>query len=102
SFHFQRLLLSFPTRRSSDLGDEVALLDDIPDRDTDRGHGARRLGEHGDLHLHRLEDHQRVAFGNYVTLSHDDLEHGRYHLRTYVDRKSTRLNSSHVKISYAV
>src|SRR5690625_6675640 len=36
----------------------------------------------------------------YIIFNHDDLNTGIYHL--HQDRKSTRLNSSHVAISYAV
>src|SRR5690606_39467456 len=86
-----RALRSFPTRRSSDLdvaerlarlagevvedvaGDQAALLDG------DRGEAGERLAG--------------LLFE--VGLVADDEHLG-------VDRKSTRLNSSHVKISYAV
>src|SRR5207302_3998035 len=69
-----RDLLSFPTRRSSDLAErfedaaaELAALKNL------------EVGVQIDVTAHRLVDH---ADGR--------------------DRKSTRLNSSHVKISYAV
>src|SRR5699024_12273423 len=69
-------LLSFPTRRSSDLvvpraghrPDLVAALGEGPG-------GVRGLSE--------VDEHRRTE-------------------RRYEDRKSTRLNSSHVSISYAV
>src|SRR5690349_24001198 len=76
-----RDLHSFPTRRSSDLvriaGDQIA-------------RGAIEQ-EATDLALDR--DHQRARRG--LGLDPDRSEH-------QVDRKSTRLNSSHVEISYAV
>src|SRR5690606_41884140 len=99
---FHLLLLSFPTRRSSDLprraaglraGEPRALhahhaLDAVARRGVRAlaGHGdrlggvARRGSRRGAPHL-ALEAAARPAGG---------------------DRKSTRLNSSHVKISYAV
>src|SRR4051794_10286178 len=36
-------------------GEDVALLDDVALRDVQRGDRAVLLGEHRDLHLHRLE-----------------------------------------------
>ena len=40
---------------------DVALLDDVAAADLDRGHRAGVLGEHRDLHLHRLQQHDGVA-----------------------------------------
>src|SRR5690606_42117762 len=83
-------LYSFPTRRSSDLVDvEGALV---------------RLNEQGQIEFRlrnvRLTDAQGspvvVAPLAALELSRDALWSAR------LDRKSTRLNSSHVKISYAV
>src|SRR5690606_41152061 len=70
-----RALHSFPTRRSSDLQPG---LDEGVQHVVDRlgGHTAQPLAHHAD-------------------------ERGRIGVRR-LDRKSTRLNSSHVKISYAV
>ncbi len=39
------------------------------------------LGQHRDLHLHRLEYHQRVAIGDVVALGGDDLPHIGDHFR---------------------
>ena len=50
-----------------DLHQDVALLDDVAGRDLDRAHGAGRLGEHRDLHLHRLQQHHGVADRDRVT-----------------------------------
>src|SRR5690606_41533839 len=86
-----RPLASVPTRRSSDLAEHAG------SRLGDAGHG----GEHGldlaefdalaaELHLEvgaaEIDQFGGVAAG----------------LPAHQDRKSTRLNSSHVKISYAV
>src|SRR5690606_41690585 len=83
-------LPSFPTRRSSDLlgeGDDAELPEQVLDR-------ALRAGEEGEI-----GGVDAAQFG--VLLEHA----GRVVLRVErdgEDRKSTRLNSSHVKISYAV
>src|SRR5690606_41439707 len=72
------VLHSFPTRRSSDLGRGAAF------------HGEERLGDgHGDL---------VVGVRHYLAVALDDAQLA----WCGGDRKSTRLNSSHVKISYAV
>src|SRR5690606_41753947 len=91
---YHRLLHSFPTRRSSDLrllglGEEVVALvvdhdegGEVLDLDLpDRFHAELGVLEHLDV----LDAVQRQARGGAAE-----------------DRKSTRLNSSHVKISYAV
>src|SRR5439155_11115094 len=75
-------LHSFPTRRSSD------------------------LFEAGGVRV--LENHREGLLGDgspdlfQVFLERDGLAAGFLHARTARDRKSTRLNSSHVAISYAV
>ncbi len=48
------------SRRSED----VALLDDVARGDLDLGDDAGQLGDHGDLHLHRLEQAHGVADGD--------------------------------------
>src|SRR5690606_41084788 len=73
-----RDLPSFPTRRSSDLGIFGATGDD------DAELGRRHIEALGDV-LADPHGLKALAFGRHVG-----------------DRKSTRLNSSHVKISYAV
>src|SRR5690606_40312588 len=91
-----RALHSFPTRRSSDLRHNLAT--------------ARR---EGDVHKNRL-----ILVGEAHALKFQRIVYRGHHLRTAIpgrfgggvqhleepfgDRKSTRLNSSHVKISYAV
>src|SRR5207249_7381868 len=75
-----RYLHSFPTRRSSDL---IAL--------PDHSHAAAGLYHGGH---HRLGRRRRVPQARTVVAA--ELQ------GTRLDRKSTRLNSSHVSISYAV
>src|SRR5690606_41725746 len=75
-----RALPSFPTRRSSDLGEGGH-------REQQRPRRVRLLVEEGSQGQRHGEVPGRVD---------ED------HLGEEVDRKSTRLNSSHVKISYAV
>src|SRR5438067_8422825 len=80
-------LHSFPTRRSSDLSPTSV----PPSRwQFARWHGATRGSESrpSALALHGREKARRPAASDRVTASRD--------------RKSTRLNSSHVSISYAV
>src|SRR5690606_40716272 len=93
-------LLSFPTRRSSDLV-VAAFLQLVVD-----GHA---IVEHETLALP-----QRLFFGHLLQIVEDAslqvinlveallLQIGCGFLAADADRKSTRLNSSHVKISYAV
>src|SRR5947199_6345269 len=59
----------------------------------------REVGERGDLDLRRAQPHhpQRLADDRVA-----DVVDGRRVLDVGVDRKSTRLNSSHLGISYAV
>src|SRR5436305_7436987 len=91
--HAPRTLLSFPTRRSSDLDrdehhDED---DDVDERDEHQDEPPQRLS--GDF-----EKHDEVVDG-------DDRRPTRlpgFGEDLPQDRKSTRLNSSHVRISYAV
>src|SRR5207249_11134671 len=94
-------LPSFPTRRSSDLRVEGRVDRRV---EADREVGAEdvvvdRPGDAGHLHA-VLGGEQRGATKRAVSADDDQpfdsgaLQHG--------DRKSTRLNSSHVSISYAV
>src|SRR5207249_10524788 len=95
-----RDLHSFPTRRSSDLGSLTALKL--------RSHTASPLStlpkgrrHRGGVVIHNqpapvgLYIHETVACRDCLRLAVLDVGEG-------VDRKSTRLNSSHVSISYAV
>src|SRR5699024_12715925 len=99
SYSYSTLLYlhSFPTRRSSDLFSKSlplteAILLQIACRLTvDNNTGNLQLDKY--LHLLTLN----VTFlklGDLSLKNNEDLDH--------IDRKSTRLNSSHVSISYAV
>src|SRR5690606_41918731 len=95
-------LLSIPTRRSSDLDERFPRgLDDVG-ADADRP--PRRLS----LGVHRLDEHARHGVRAVLGVHDADLEVDELEAldlgvarREGLDRKSTRLNSSHVKISYA-
>jgi hypothetical protein len=65
-----------------DLGDQIAFLDDVAFGDLD-AHGASGLRDHRDLHLHRLEDHQRVAVLDLLAFGDDDLPDIRDQFGTY-------------------
>src|SRR5690606_40669686 len=93
-----RDLLSFPTRRSSDLEDRIVedrAAGDIDDADQHQGEDAQGCDK-GKEALDRDQEavqpvDQAAARGRLARCPPDR-----------PDRKSTRLNSSHVKISYAV
>src|SRR5690606_42131474 len=94
-FHWSaamRVLHSFPTRRSSDLGG---------------GRRAGAVGARGDYQARRSAARRQSALGDGLPRRRPAGragvagERGRAVARP-LDRKSTRLNSSHVKISYAV
>src|SRR5690554_7761018 len=75
---------SFPTRRSSDLELEAACVSARGDDEAVRAQAAAVA------QLDGVRIHER---GPAAVLDH---------LHAHLDRKSTRLNSSHVRISYAV
>src|SRR5207249_12089703 len=79
---------SFPTRRSSDLVQEQAALEVLARVEQ----FPRPVGHADDVLLDALQD----AVGQDHVLRHNRRP------RQERDRKSTRLNSSHVSISYAV
>src|SRR5690606_40245390 len=89
----------FPTRRSSDLGDTAAVVfDALPGQifdarvtSLDAGTSQGQLLPDGSLASPESSD-------RWVR----DAQRQRVHLTIQEDRKSTRLNSSHVKTSYAV
>src|SRR5919202_4655550 len=58
---------------SLDHGDDVALLHDAPLGHLEQPDRARGRRLHRDLHLHGLEDADRVTLGNGVALGDDDL-----------------------------
>src|SRR5207302_10567530 len=97
-----RTLHSFPTRRSSDLHDFDALAATILADLHDVNPGSFRVSaRRADKRLpftspeieREVGGRIKEAKGWHVDLGHPELT---------IDRKSTRLNSSHVKISYAV
>src|SRR5699024_11681708 len=85
-YPLHRALHSFPTRRSSDLPQGGAPLPAA--RHGRRDHHRERPGLRGD----------RRGLGAAGAAAHDPV----LRERAPQDRKSTRLNSSHVSISYAV
>src|SRR5690625_7606331 len=85
----QITLISFPTRRSSDLSAGGSLRDRVDTGQLPAGPGEHEPGRGpGEL-------------GGGGGAGHGAADHVR-RLRRLRDRKSTRLNSSHVAISYAV
>src|SRR5690606_40639270 len=93
------VLLSFPTRRSSDLGTDHALAGDffLHQFDIVRPDVGHRAGVADITVLRRRQAHV-TDFGPAAA----DAATEQIHLAEKTDRKSTRLNSSHVKTSYAV
>src|SRR5207249_10893129 len=90
-------LHSFPTRRSSDLPDDSRLAMMQLAHGVEQMGDVRRAGFHRQPHL--LAGGVRVADrdGDATLADRGDERDGEE-----IDRKSTRLNSSHVSISYAV
>src|SRR5690606_41800169 len=93
-------LQSFPTRRSSDLASDVFAqsfsLDDVL-------YWIEAEPEFGKQAVYLIEPDSEAGFDNQDPATWDE-DFEDLHARgvNYLDRKSTRLNSSHVKISYAV
>src|SRR5690606_41475002 len=88
SFRYSRALYSFPTRRSSDLTLLDAYLDAVPDSKPLLTHAGGFLAWYNE------------TYGTTYTFS--NIDSMPIPPKNSPDRKSTRLNSSHVKISYAV
>src|SRR5690606_42066740 len=91
-------LLPFPTRRSSDLEKPVRLV-------TNNINQTIKSVEYCASSLEQLNDN--YSYGSTVVdnaLLHEVLDNlvKQHECALETDRKSTRLNSSHVKISYAV
>src|SRR5690606_41790651 len=82
-------LHSFPTRRSSDLVGIQPLLTEYSSADYE-GHTVT---------LKTPGSEEKIRF---TTMAEDRIIPWSYPDFSVIDRKSTRLNSSHVKISYAV
>src|SRR5699024_12733026 len=91
SHHDSHYIHSFPTRRSSDLN-PGGLLNEAVDM-------INFFVNKGKLVLYlenKFGDREKVIAENDQIIREDDFDN------IYIDRKSTRLNSSHVSISYAV
>src|SRR5690606_41300479 len=98
SYAGRRDLPSFPTRRSSDLPGQQGLRATLGRQLQARRPAHQRLG------VERLVGEARSPLAAPLEAQEragDGLDEPR-HAGQLVDRKSTRLNSSHVKISYAV
>src|SRR5690606_41989427 len=95
-YRHHRHLHSFPTRRSSDLGLLIGACSDSDD--------TVPQGENPLEGLHLLESIQANGHTLEIYSKKEAFVTGynELFLRIKEDRKSTRLNSSHVKISYAV
>src|SRR5690606_40381523 len=96
-----RSLHSFPTRRSSDLVDPAEMVHDLGEVDVILAQLALSDVQCPLQHLLRLGIASEV-----LVYAPDGIQESRLEERLVLegigDRKSTRLNSSHVKISYAV
>src|SRR5690606_41630312 len=97
-----RVLHSFPTRRSSDLVLYRAAVHEAPQVGGEAAELLLHLGEAAGV-VDRRHDLLAVAHdaAGPQQLFRARVAEGRDPGRVEVDRKSTRLNSSHVKISYA-
>src|SRR5690606_41671903 len=90
---------SFPTRRSSDL----AQREDAVEETTHRGIRAVTNRRQVRDQTHEPERQRNRKVGTYREhVPRERAAELRPHVHLVGDRKSTRLNSSHVKISYAV
>src|SRR5690606_41943933 len=92
----RRQLLSVPTRRSSDLVSLAGRGGKVLDRLVP---ASPVIGAHPRVFAHLLQPPDPVRFLEQVVEQRERPEGRRF---IVADRKSTRLNSSHVKMSYAV
>src|SRR5690606_41788930 len=99
-FDLSRYLHSFPTRRSSDLSFENSTIDDFS-KDAIAALQYLKQVEKVDINKIGIIGHSE---GGLIAnlLAGQGLPNLSYIVTLAGDRKSTRLNSSHVKISYAV
>src|SRR5699024_12532191 len=95
--HLHRALHSFPTRRSSDLINMFTQGID-PQIDFSRLDEVRRTAEY----CNQLRVHERSPWAGDLVYTAFSGSHQDAIKKGFEDRKSTRLNSSHVSISYAV
>src|SRR5207253_4788482 len=95
-----RALPSFPTRRSSDLFRRRLFLSEARLEPPEDSQESRAASCGSDLFARKRKWHPnlRVKIPQAETAGH----HADDGVRIAIDRKSTRLNSSHVAISYAV
>src|SRR5207302_8500524 len=100
--HDIRDLHSFPTRRSSDLGGGMGRIGpDLPERLPILRRQA--IEPHGSSRVASAVGHGRRGGSAFIVEAVADMvQMPGVQVDAAVDRKSTRLNSSHVKISYAV
>src|SRR5690606_39701250 len=97
-----RALPSLPTRRSSDLDPfRVVLPADHPQADQD-GIDLAELAEENWINTARADHTCAALLADIYACAGFTPHHVLETEDSYADRKSTRLNSSHVKISYAV
>lgn len=74
--------LTFSPDVLAQLDHHVALLDDVTLTHRDPGNRAAALGQHGNLHFHRLHDHHRLSGLDGIALAHKDCQDVCHHLRT--------------------
>src|SRR3954469_9072749 len=79
---------------SGDDSDHVTFLYDVTLVDGQTGDGAVAFGQHRDLHLHRLEDDERVPVGDGVALGDHDLPDVRDHLGSDLGHLRSSLGGS--------
>src|SRR5207253_11151278 len=89
-----RALPSFPTRRSSDLR-YFSIVEN-------RRMGSDQTVQRTVLYLGEINDQQQAAWRKTLAVFDEQQQHYTNLSLFPEDRKSTRLNSSHVAISYAV
>src|SRR5690606_41472233 len=99
---YHHVLLSFPTRRSSDLGifsiiAVLAAVDSLDRNIKDKLSGLDKNTIYLTKYSFGPTQVPRWQRDHFPQTTHEDFEY----IKRSVDRKSTRLNSSHVKISYA-
>src|SRR5690606_41724392 len=95
-------LRSFPTRRSSDLRTREQITRDGEAGFQMHGDRIREAGPAPPSRVPRSVEHYKLALILVWIGGGEGIDHRIGPLPRFEDRKSTRLNSSHVKISYAV
>src|SRR5690606_41944560 len=101
-YSVQRYLHSFPTRRSSDLVDFLGIRNTMVDV-VYNGVGAHFYKKYDNDEKHEILSKYNLPKKYMLFLGNTDPKKNTQNvILAFADRKSTRLNSSHVKISYAV